>query len=227
MAVAKYGVIITELKGKIQGTVFQGGNTATIMRNLGYRKGTSSLRRSQAVNNIGYLSALWKDVSGAQKAAWTTAATQWVFYDKFGTAYYGNGYQVWLAYNAARRSLGLAVEYTPNVPVTPTDTVFDNVILDLSAEFNVFYTQPGVTGDYMQIWASPPMSPGVNDNNKRFKLMGSYNADGFSIFDIKADYIAAYGTPIVSQKIIMHSVLRRDAYPYPYLPFTFSGIVQA
>lgn len=227
MAIARYGVIVTELKGKQGGSVFQAGNTTTILRNLGYRKGTASNARNLANINLGGLATVWRTLSDAQRNVWNTNVAEWPFIDKFGATYTGTGYQFYLAYNNSRLSMGLAIVAAPVAPVSPTAMGAFTLVFSLSTGFAITFVNPGVAGDFVQVFTSPPVSPGRNSNNPRLKLMNTYDMDGTPALLFDTEYDAIYGVPQLGRRIVVRTVQRRSDWPYGYAIQQSSSLVVA
>lgn len=83
MAIVRYGSIITELKGKIGGQVFQGGNTVPIFRNN--YAGSNRKRYVSSTENVimSKLAHEWQLLTNSERLSWTTYANLFLVYNKF------------------------------------------------------------------------------------------------------------------------------------------------
>ena len=80
MAIVRYGSIMTELKGKIGGQVFQGGNTVPIFRNN--YAGSNRKRYVSSTENVimSKLAHEWQLLTNSERLSWTTYPIT-LFYD--------------------------------------------------------------------------------------------------------------------------------------------------
>lgn len=226
MAHVQYGTIVTELKGKIEGQVFQQGNNAKIIRNKGYRAGAKTARRSSAVARLTSITALWKTLSEVQYNSWVALSSIWPFYNRFGVQYYGSAYQVFVAYNTALISMGypsILVAGTPQTNEEVNVTVFqvsNGNQLDISIN-------PQTTAEMiMQVYASAPQSPGVNRTNLRYKLIGQMLCFNQTNLSLGSEYVDAWGTMPEGSKIVCKFVTRNLQYPLKFQEFYLSDICE-
>lgn len=201
MAKAQYGVIITELKGKVGGQVFQGGNVGKVLRNKGYTAGFSSSNRQGATSKLSANAKRWQTMSGANRATFNAIVASWPFIDKFGNTYTGSGYQVFMAYNNILNSLGLPSEVNAGGASSPTDpgTVVASGAAGPDLELN--WGNAGGADDYVAVFCSPPLSAGQNNNHRRYKKVFTSDYNGVTGVSFGAEYITQYGQ-LVSGMII-------------------------
>lgn len=225
MAVVKYGVFVTELKGKIAGQVFQKGNGANVLRNKGYARGASTVRRSAAVARMVSVSSLWRTLTAPQAATWVALSLTWVFFDKFGDPYYSSGYQVFVAYNVALLSMGLPTESTAGASVANEDVVVNTLEVTTPNVLEITTASLTTATMIMQIYASAPLSVGVLRTNLRYKLLGQLVASSATYINLGDEYVAAWGAMPSAARITCKFVVRNAAYPRIYSTFYRSAIV--
>ena len=105
MAVVKYGAIVTDIKGKIGGTVFQGGRSGGIIKNKplarGVKKGVQigkwSIVKQTNNLNFGLITKSWGFLDENQRNSWSGLLGVWTFINKFGEVYNGTPYQIFMA----------------------------------------------------------------------------------------------------------------------------------
>lgn len=225
MAVVKYGLVITEIKGKVGGQVLQGGNRSKILRNNSNKKNSKSSALNNATNKLVAVTSQFKLLSAIEHAAWVTAASQWPFTDKYSTIYFGSAFQCFTAYNRNLLTLNLPITYTPNVPSPATDV--SPFIFTSSTVANITITPTTVllTSQFWNIYASPCYSKGRNNNNAQFKLIDSLDMIGQSSYRATTPYSNVYGPPKLNSKIIFKIVQVNPAYPFQYFPTVLSTII--
>ncbi len=224
MALAKYGVIITELKGKIGGQVFQGGNGTPIVRNNKRTKGNPSRSRQDATNTLQSVTGLWRNLSDPDKATWESLRAAWSFTNRFGDTYIGSAFQVFTSYNLSLLSIGETVVSTPHVAAEAQDPGFDGFSADTSGAFPVTW-ENGLDGTTaVKFFASPCYSPGRGNNNIRWAFM-KFNANVSDAEDnIGSQWEAVYGTPLIGSRIFIRCVAVNLNYPRDQYVTEFSAI---
>jgi len=224
MAQYNPSIALGQLKGKIGGTVFQGGNNSSIIRNKTYKKGAGSLVRSLATSNIITYAAQWRTLSPADQNSYKTLALTYPFINKFGIIYFGSAYQVFVSINtfALRNGLG------PYIPA-PTAVAPTNIAPWLTPTIStvamvVNWSHAGISGEFIRLYASRTMSAGRNNNHPKLIYIGDYDINGITAIDIISDYKTKVGDTITAQKYIIKGVVYNRVYPYPYYPAIMSGI---
>lgn len=98
MALVKYGSIVTELKGKVGGQVYQKARNGYMLRNKGTNRSNPIIinNPSQLVN-FSLASKIWAKLTAAQRESWEAIAPGWLFTDKFGNQYQGSAFQVFVS----------------------------------------------------------------------------------------------------------------------------------
>ena len=213
MAQVQYGVIITELKGAIGGSVFQAGNNTKVFRNKGYRKGKSSTIRQAVVARMVGQTSRWRALSDIQREAWQSARTGWAFTDKYGNSYYGSGYQFFVAFNTAMVSIGepavdvpnVTVEYETIVPTAPT------FVFQTELDWNIDTLTTG--SQIVQCYASAPMSPGISGDNAKYKYIGQFDSSLADQFNDTTIYRNLFGWAPVGSLVMFKMVIRPATYP--------------
>jgi hypothetical protein len=94
MAVAKLGMIITDIAGSIGGTTLkrQSGNIAIYNKSRGANK--SILYQNKALGYMSSTRQYWRNLLQNEKSSWDNAASRFTFPDKFGTQRNVTGYQL-------------------------------------------------------------------------------------------------------------------------------------
>lgn len=227
MARVQYGTIVTEIKGKNQGHVFQGGNVGFVLRSKGYTPGIGSTQRRKANANLSLFATLWRTLTGGQRTAWNALAPNWLFVNKFGQSYQGSGFQIFCSYNGYYNTINQAHVTSPGAPSAPPTLDFFSLAFSLAGTLDWEDSNSGDPGDYVSFYASAPVSPGRNKNHARYKLIATLPSDGAPSYDLTTAYTSVFGIPNIGQQIIIKQVSLRTTYPYPYYPTVESCIVTA
>jgi hypothetical protein len=154
----KYGSIITEIKGKVGGTVFQGGRSGGVMKNLGSNikrelitpSGEPIGNKKQNEINLSIVTKAWSSLTEGERNTWSNLLGVWTFTDKFGNVYNGTAFQIFTACNLNRLYLDLPILNTAPIEQTATDqgiTVTDysvSGVWDVTVANNPAVIQTGV-----------------------------------------------------------------------------------
>lgn len=99
MAVVKYGSIVTEIKGSIQGLTFQKCGQVLSARSNPYHKQAFTAAAQNSRNEFSYVVAQWNKLDASEKAAWSAVASSYPTFDKFGASVILTGYQIFMYIN--------------------------------------------------------------------------------------------------------------------------------
>ena len=213
MARVQYGALVTELKGSIAGSVFQGGNNSLVLRNKGYRKGTSSLLRTAANAGLIAQATRWRSLTAGQRATWEAMVANWPFIDSFGNSYIGTGYQVFNAYNSALVRMGELVVNTPSIPGVFTPLVGVDCGWALSSSYSVGFGGTTPNSQIINVFASAPMSPGRNTNNLKWKYVSQENSQLTDESNGPGEYVNIFGLPPVGAQVAFRVDVRAVDFP--------------
>lgn len=203
MAVAKYGAIVTDIKGKIGGTVFQGSVAGGVMKNNAARKstsGTSKLSKADAgraflpQRTIAELSSAWKTLSSGDQLSWKTAAPGFPFTNKFGVQYTPSGFQLYMSVNTNLTVIGQSV--MSSAP-TPSDLINMPAFgLTWTSAGQLSITNPaGVpSGYFMQVYGTVGMSAGRQPQKGDYKLLAVYPDSAVFPLNIDTEYSTVFGS---------------------------------
>ena len=225
MASVQYGVIVTGLKGNIGGSTFQNGNVSKVLRNKGYRAGTSfGVRRAQ-ISKLMTATSSWRSLSQSHRAAWNASAGNWPFKDKFGNTYYSSGYQKYVAQSTALIGLGLPLTTTPDLPYSANDPGLISVDFSDPSDLLVTWVNTPVIDQFLQVFASAPLSAGRNGRNTRLKLIGLYNMVSATSVSIQTGYNDALGDALSGAAISVKFQIRTQQFPIIQFPSALVAIV--
>lgn len=223
MAVVKYGSIVTEIKGKVNGQVFQKGNNGLILRTRAYSQGRTSQVFTKAKNNMSTIARLWASIDIVSQGMWTAAAPDWPFYDKFGNAYVGSGYQYFVAFNTLLLTRGLATVTMPQPVVANEANTVNVVSASYSGTYDLYMNNVYSQFGSMVIRASPPSSGSKAYGAYKLKTLHTFGTNGAIVFSFKGYYFQRFGLPNTGSYFACECIYRNDAFPQ--LTTVFKDIV--
>lgn len=226
MARVQYGTIVTEIKGKVQGQVFQGGNVGFLLRNKGYTKGIASTARNEANQKLSANASAWRSLTDTQRGQWAALAPDWLFYNKFGASYQGSGFQIYMSYNGYRNLGGYPSVDEPGVIDPPTNPGLIELAGLYPDGLEITCENEGTNDMWYTVYASAPVSAGRNTNNLRLKKIATIYGLDWDVAEIGTLYSNVYGIAQVGQRVTVVLIFYNSAFPYPYYRTVLTGIVQ-
>lgn len=223
MASVQYGSIITEIKGKLQGQVFQGGNVGNILRNKGYISGNGVNRRNIQNNKLAAITAAWKTLTDAERLTWDALKPSWIFYNKFGASYQGNGFQIYTACNLNLVTIGEPPTNTAPSPVAIADPIFTNLVATESGQTIDFDITIPYAGVYLA-FGQAAGSAGRNSNYPKLVKLQYGNAAFGGTINLGGTYSDAFTQFKAGQRITVVVSALNNVYPYQFFKTTLTTI---
>lgn len=213
MASIQFGAIVTGLKGKVGGQVFQGGNNGAVLRNKGYKRGSITPLRNGATLGLVSITTAWRSLTDSERSSWTSAALSYPFVNRYGITYYASAYQCFVSYNRNLTSIGLPMVNTPASPASADSPGLITVTADTSGAIIVTSANTSTQAQTLIISATAQRSPGRNSNNPKSILIATEPMFGANSWDIGSAYQAIFGSVTLGASLIVDTVVRLNAYP--------------
>jgi hypothetical protein len=192
MARVQYGSLITELRGKIGGTVFQSNRYGFTAKNTPcMRKPNSqSVFESQRILNL--VTQSWSALSSSDRLAFETWALTYPQYAKHNPSAQLSGYAIYVMWNATRLNLGNVMGGLPEpfTVVFPSLTpVVTNTAGTLTVNINESVVEPDAAWG---MFISPPVKASVNYPPSSCRIL--YRATcGEGDTDVTSAYVSLFG----------------------------------
>lgn len=197
MAQIKYGAIITEIKGKIGGTVFQacrGGFAAKNKGNSSRRRGLlESIQDENQRTHFSQVTKGWSKLTEGERASWSSLLGVWTFVNKFGDTYDGSAYQIYTAANINRMSLGLSPLTSAPVADSAVDPIFTWADYSISGTFVGSYTNNLADFQYAFMSLSQYANATTPPNKLRKIFNGALELKSPRSYNFKSAVQAIYG----------------------------------
>jgi len=204
MASIKLSALVTQIRGKLQGSYFAMRNGSAILSTSSRSKSitrNSGAALQTAKARLAFVARKWATLTDLQRRAWQSGASVLTFYNKNGVAYTPNGFIVfcrsWI--NWLNVSITPNVVYTlPGVPPNVTGFGIPNVATDsmLLEKGSVDYTVNRVI-----VSVSQCQSVGVYNSKMGYKKLFVTNASTISSVDLINTFIPIYGEPVYQTRI--------------------------
>lgn len=122
----KFTGLISDMKGKANGSVFSKNKQGNYFRNNPNGGGRKTARWDKQKVQFGNLANTFRSLTTEDKDAWNNLAASWPLLNKFGDEYYPSGYQLFMKLNGNLVSKGFSPLTTPGVKRTipnPNDAI--------------------------------------------------------------------------------------------------------
>lgn len=209
MAKVKFSALVSEMRNKLNGSVFARNRGGAYLRN----KVTPVNPRSEAQvaqrNLLTQFSQAWRSLTQAQRDAWSGVVSQWSRTDIFGDVVNPSGNTLFtrLNINIANVS-GAIIENPPSPTGVPALSTIE-VTADQSTGAVVLTFDPNtIPADVaMVVEATPNMSPGISNANNQYRRVAVLQAGDDSPFALGTAYIARFGALTTGQKLFVRAKL--------------------
>lgn len=222
MAQVKYGAIVTEIKGKVGGQIFQGGRGAPVLKNkpaTGLRRGgdlTNLHPPIQATSKLNFSIATkaWSQASQAERDSWANLVGTWQFVNKFGDVYDATAYQIFCACYMNTLAGGI----TPILTAPTYEAAFDPQIsftdYSLAGGLDRTIANANAIGQYVIISLSQIVHPTIAVSKLQFRQFNSTAIVGTGTTDISSGIDAYYGyTPPLGSAFYIKTLTFLTTYP--------------
>jgi hypothetical protein len=201
MAKIKFGMMMTDARGKLGGQVFSKNRGGAYIRT----KVTPSNPRTadQQANRalLGSLSQSWSGLTEAERASWNGAVSNWAKTNIFGDSHNPTGKNLFVQLNKNLSAAGFAT-----ILVAPEKV--EMAILGLtSVEFNLtddtlsLNNTGDTTGFTITLSATPSLTQGTSNAKNKFRNFYTAPSGDYDELDAYAAYAAKFGAPVIGANI--------------------------
>lgn len=221
MATIKTSGLITDIRGKLGGSVFQNGASGLIMRTGAKGINRASERMTIARNITFTCQQEWMMLTDAQRAAWNNLISYQPTLQNNISGKFINAHQTFIMANSYRLQYGLSILYTPTfakckiLPITMT-VALNGGALEVTASRNM-----ASADEFIVLYLSSHMSSTINNPGNRLRLM-IFTTTDTNVFDVSAAYISIFGIlPNAGNTIFMEYT---NVNKYSGMPFPFKAV---
>jgi len=168
--------------------------------------------------------ALWRTLTGAQRAGWSDLGASMTRSDALGQSYTLNGFMAFNSVNNIRAAQSLVGVLDAPALTTPP-TILTATVTLTAASFSIAYTPtPLGAGVMLALFASPQRSAGRAYEGD-FRLIQVSAAAAASPFNLLAAYTAKFGAPVLGNRIFLSLVTYETGFASG--PLVTSAVVSA
>ena len=227
---AKFGAIVVDGRGKIGGHVASKNRSGSYFRTKVTPVNPSSTAQVTIRNRFSALSQGWRSLSAAQRAAWNAAVGDFSRTNIFGDLINPSGFNLYQRLNNNLVRIGESAIDTPPTPASIVDIVIGAVSMAAAAgTASLAYTVGADATSEIEVWATPPLSPGVSFVKSEYRLITQVTANTASPLDFATAYVAKFGaiTGAEGQKVFVKTVAISTVTGQAGVSQSASGIIAA
>lgn len=204
MARIKFGMMMTDARGKLGGHVFTKAKSGATIRTKVTPLNPKTSAQSEARSALGANSQAWRTLSETQRLAWNSAAQEVSKTNAFGDTYFPSGKNYFTAVNNNLRNVGSQILVTPPALVQMPGLTSVEVDFDLLAE--QLDIAPNYVGDEADIVlvcnATSGQSAGRYNFSGKYRKFDGYGLAGLPSNTVMFDsYVSKFGLPSAGQKV--------------------------
>lgn len=201
MAKVKFGMFMTDARGKVGGQVFSKNRAGAYVRTKVTPSNPRTPSQMFGRSILGSLSGSWSGLTDAQRRAWNSAVDDWMKTDIFGDSRKPTGKNLFTGLNKEiEQAGGTRILLPPEKQIIPELGALEPLI-DLTEDSVKLGAWSIPAGFKLQVSATPAMSQGTSFVKDKLRVI-YYNASGALVpKDIFTAYVNRFGTPVDGQNI--------------------------
>jgi len=199
----KFGAIVTDGRGKIGGHVASKNRGGAYLRTKVTPANAQTTFQNAVRATFTNLSQGWRSLTQGQRDAWNAAVADFARTNIFGDLINPSGINLYQRLNNNLISIGVAAIVSPPLPSAVGECVLTSATnAVVAATMTLVFDGPVPADTTVKIFATAPMSAGKSFVKSEYRQIGTIAAAGASPFDVKALYLAKFGTQgAIGQKI--------------------------
>lgn len=206
MAKLKFTAIVSDMRGKLAGSVFSKNRSGAYMRTKVTPVNPQSAGQSVIRSRLTGLTQNWRSLTADQRSQWSDAAPNFPRTNQFGDQVILTGQQLYIGLNANLINVGTTAITTPPSPGTTYSITSATLAMAKGAGTATvaFGPSPVPAGNAVIVEATPAMSPGKTFAKNLFRQISIVAAAGTTPINIAAAYTTKFGgIPAAGQKVFV------------------------
>lgn len=223
--------ILSDARASVGGATFSKNRGGNYIRAKVAPVQPRTVAQQNVRSNLATLSGMWKGLTAANIAGWNALASGITLKDSLGTSYKPTGNQLFVGNNRNLSDAGQTVIVAPPSG-SPDFEDISPLTVAAAAGAATFTIVPTIaaapTGMIFMVKATPQSSPGRSYFGKSsYRQVQTFAASAFASLNVKAAYVARFGTLVAGQRINVAVSLISIATGFQSIEVTASIIVGA
>lgn len=201
MAKVKFGMMMTDARGKLGGQVFSKNKGGSYVRTKVTPTNPSTTAQATARALFSTISQGWSALTAAQRAAWNAAVPDWATTDIFGDLKNPTGKELYQRLNNQAQSAGLAAVTDVPAKLALPDDIVTAVAINITAG-TITLTGANTDADVqVMLDATAVLSAGTKFVKNRLRNIYNEAGDSYVAATAYAAYTAKFGVPSAGDNI--------------------------
>lgn len=205
MAKIKFSALVSEVRGKLNGSVLSKNRYGSYMRNKVTPVNPQTDSQVSARSVLSQFSQGWRSLTEAQRSAWIGAVNDWAGTNIFGDLVNPSGNNLYTKVNINLSTAGSAPVTLP--PVKVGAAALNSISATATAgvpSFDLDFDPTPVPADHvLVVEATAGLSAGINFFKSRFRQIAVLPAATATGEDILTAYTDKFGTLVAGKKIAL------------------------
>lgn len=208
MALIKFGAFITDVRGKVGGTIFSKNKSGAYAKNRVVPSNPRTGAQQSVRGFFGSLSTQWRNLTQNQREAWSELAGTLSFQNKVGDAVKISGIALFQKLNGNLNTLGVPALTTPVALEGVTAIAIEDFTMEsdgsaVTTAMQVVAVSDPIANTQFAVFATKGLSPGISNFNNQLRLIGTFPsiADINLPDSIATDYLDKYGLPLIGNRV--------------------------
>lgn len=205
MAKVKFSALISEMRNKLNGSVFARNRGGAYLRTKVTPVNPQTSAQVSARSLLASFSQGWRSLTQAQRDSWNAVVSQFSRTDVFGDIVNPTGAQLYNRLNINISNAGGTAISTPPTVQGATALTELSVSADATAgEVILDFAPASVPANHtMYVESTECMSPGISNAKSKFRAIGVHASATASPVDMVAEWNSKFGSLISGQKIFV------------------------
>jgi hypothetical protein len=205
MAKIKLSAVVSEMRGKLNGSVFSKNRGGAYLRTKVTPVNPQTIAQGNVRARLTTFSQAWRSLTAAQIQAWNAAVSNFVGTDIFGDIKTPSGINLYNKLNLNLAAAGQTAISNPPLPVGVGYVSALSLAADASASTiaATFTAVGGSAGQTVIVQATKGVSAGKNFVKSEYRQISTFSGSATSPQAIGAAYVTKFGTMTTGQKIFV------------------------
>lgn len=201
MAKIKFGMMMTDARGKLGGHVFSKNRAGSFVRTKVSPSNPNTQAQSQARALFSAISQQWSSLTQPVRDSFDAAVKDWARTDIFGDLRNPTGKNLFQRLNNQAQSAGLAPVVTLPAKLEMPDAIISQVDVSISGTSIDLVGADISATTQLVVFATGPLSAGTKSAKNRLRQIFAVAGNAFDDTDLWDAYVAKFGAPALGQNI--------------------------
>lgn len=204
MAKVLYGEMISDMRGKLNGTVHSKNRSGQYMRTKVSPVNPQTSFQANVRSSFAFFTQNWRALTAAQRASWNAVVDQFQKINVFGKSFKVTGANLYIGLNRNIATIAGTAITSPPTPSTVTAVTSMSAVADVSDATIVLTYAPAIpAGQKLALFATAAHSAGIYFVKNKLRLIGYLVTANASPYDITSLYEAKFGTGWKSAGLVL------------------------